>query len=216
MGNRSLLFLFPVSSALLYSPQASKGAGCGIPSVPVPILVSLLAFFTTGASYVSDIPMASRTSFMVSAAAFRAAACLPPDIPSQPWILLEFLAPLLYRTQQLHQRIGHPTLALDAPMPADRQPTFTFSMVALSLKILCRSPTGQTSGFPGSERRTRAGFSHHRLQLLPHHWLGSVSMMVLPYDFDIFRPSVPGSLGAGVSNTFRLGKKHLCAFRRSC
>ena len=35
---------------------------------------------------------------------------------------------------------------------------------------------------------------------------GSVSMMVLPYDFDILRPSVPGSLGAGVSSDLRLGE----------
>src|ERR1700688_1056362 len=41
-------------------------------------------------------------------------ACLK-NIPSQPRILLEFLTPLLYRNQQLHQRIRRPTLALDAP-----------------------------------------------------------------------------------------------------
>src|SRR5271169_5381290 len=40
-------------------------------------------------------------------------ACLQ-NIPSQPWILLEFLAPLLHGTQQLHQRVGGPTLALNA------------------------------------------------------------------------------------------------------
>src|SRR5260370_32480063 len=43
-------------------------------------------------------------------------ACLK-NIPSQPQILLDFLAPLLHGTQQLHQCIGHPALALDAANP---------------------------------------------------------------------------------------------------
>src|SRR5271170_4865920 len=41
-------------------------------------------------------------------------ACLK-NIPSQPRILLEFLAALLHRLQQLHERVGSPPLALDAP-----------------------------------------------------------------------------------------------------
>ena len=72
-------------------------------------------------------------------------------------------------------------------------------MVARSLKTLCRSPTGQTSGLPGSERRTRAGSVTIVLSFCRTTGSGSVSMIVLPYDFDILRPSVPGNLAAGVS-----------------
>src|SRR5437667_12128721 len=39
------------------------------------------------------------------------------------------------------------------PIPAERQPSSTLAMVDRSLKILCKSPTGQTSGLPGSVRR---------------------------------------------------------------
>ena len=35
---------------------------------------------------------------------------------------------------------------------------------------------------------------------------GSLNRIVLPYDFDILRPSVPGSLAAGVSSGFGSGK----------
>src|ERR1035441_10369393 len=42
------------------------------------------------------------------------------------------------------------------PIPAERQPSYTFAIVSLVLNILCRSPTGHTSGLPGSVRRTRA------------------------------------------------------------
>src|SRR5258707_10964066 len=93
--------------------------------------------------------------------------------------------------------------------PADRQPTFTFSMVALSLNILCRSPTGHTSGFPGSERRTRAGSVTIVLSFCRTTGSGSVSIIVLPYDFDILRPSVPGSLGTGVSRDCGSGQTSL-------
>src|SRR5450432_3285801 len=72
-------------------------------------------------------------------------------------------------------------------------------MVSLLLKILCKSPTGQTSGFPGSLRRMRAGSVTMVFNLARSDASGSLSKMVLPYDFDIFRPSVPGSLAAGVS-----------------
>src|SRR5262249_60938169 len=91
------------------------------------------------------------------------------------------------------------------PIAADRQPSFTFAMVDWWLKILCRSPTGQTSGFPGSERRTRAG----SVTIVFNFWRttgsGSVSMIVFPYDFDILRPSVPGNLAAGVSSGYGSG-----------
>src|ERR1019366_51790 len=71
-------------------------------------------------------------------------------------------------------------------------------MVSLLLKILCKSPTGQTSGFPGSLRRMRAGSVTMVFNLARNDASGSLSRMVLPYDFDILRPSVPGSLAAGV------------------
>ncbi len=38
---------------------------------------------------------------------------------------------------------------------------------------------------------------------------GSVSRMVLPYDFDILRPSVPGNLAAGVSSGCGSGKRSI-------
>src|SRR2546422_3668887 len=41
------------------------------------------------------------------------------------------------------------------PIPAERQPSSTLAIVERSLKILCRSPTGHTSGLPGSVRRDR-------------------------------------------------------------
>src|SRR5215475_5462817 len=86
------------------------------------------------------------------------------------------------------------------PIPAERQPSLTLAIVSSLLKILCRSPTGHTSGLPGSERRTRAG----SVTIVFNFWRttgsGSVSNTVLPYDFDILRPSVPGNLAAGVSS----------------
>src|ERR1019366_9628357 len=82
-------------------------------------------------------------------------------------------------------------------------------MVSLLLKILCKSPTGQTSGFPGSVRRMRAGSVTMVFNLARNDASGSLSRMVLPYDFDILRPSVPGSLAAGVSRGFGSGKTSL-------
>ena len=92
------------------------------------------------------------------------------------------------------------------PIPADRQPSFTLAIVALSLKILCRSPTGHTSGFPGSDRRTRAGSVTIVFNFCRTTGSGSVSITVFPYDFDIFRPSVPGNFAAGVSSACGSGK----------
>src|SRR5260370_25211962 len=85
------------------------------------------------------------------------------------------------------------------PIPADRQPSYTLAIVSWELNILGRSPTGHTSGLPGSVRPTRAGSVTIVFSLSRTTGSGSVSMMVLPYDFDILRPSVPASLGAGVT-----------------
>ena len=92
------------------------------------------------------------------------------------------------------------------PIPADRQPSFTLAIVSLSLKILCKSPTGHTSGFPGSDRRTRAGSVTIVFSFWRTTGSGSVSITVFPYDFDILRPSVPGNFAAGVSRDCGSGK----------
>src|SRR5271169_1810933 len=91
------------------------------------------------------------------------------------------------------------------PIPAERQPSYTLAIVSLLLNILCRSPTGHTSGLPGSLRRTRAGSVTMVFNFCRTTGSGSVSRIVLPYDLDILRPSVPGSLGVGVSNAFGSG-----------
>src|SRR5208283_1080091 len=92
------------------------------------------------------------------------------------------------------------------PMPAERQPAYTFAIVSALLKILCRSPTGHLSGSPGSLRRIRAGSVTMVLSFCRTEASGSLSRMVLLYDFDILRPSVPGSLAAGVSSGCGSGK----------
>ena len=132
-------------------------------------------------------------------------ACLK-NIPGQAWIVLIFLAPLLHGIEDLTSASAAQPLHSMQPMPAERQPSSTFTIVSRSLKILCRSPTGQTSGLPGSVRRTRAGSVTMVFSFCRTTGSGSVSRMVLPYDFDILRPSVPGSFGAGVSSGCGSGK----------
>ena len=154
--------------------------------------------------------MASRTSvhrrFGDLAGASRAGL---QDIPRQPGILFIFLAPRsCMGARMLNQRIRHPAFAFDAAdsrASGNLRPPWP-SFVCRSLKILCRSPTGQTSGLPGSVRRTRAGSVTMVFSFCRTTGSGSVSRMVLPYDFDILRPSVPGSLGAGVSKGCGSGK----------
>src|SRR5579871_6164512 len=92
------------------------------------------------------------------------------------------------------------------PMPAVVQPSYTFSLVCLSLKILCKVPTGQSLGLPGSVRRTRLGSVTMGLIFWRITGSGSLSRMALLYDFDIFLPSVPGSLGDGVKSACGSGK----------
>src|SRR6185312_6819712 len=86
------------------------------------------------------------------------------------------------------------------PIPALRHPAYTFCSVSPELKILCTSPTGQTSGFPGSVRRTRAGSVTIVFSFCLTTASGSLIRIEFPYDFDILRPSVPGNLGDGVNN----------------
>ena len=87
------------------------------------------------------------------------------------------------------------------PMPAVRQPLATNCKSTSGVKILCRSKTGQISGLPGSERRLRAGSVIIGRTLARIVSGESASSMSLPYDFDILRPSVPGTLGISVSFT---------------
>src|SRR3954471_1970500 len=94
------------------------------------------------------------------------------------------------------------------PMPALRQPSYTLVSVSLLEKILCRSPTGHLSGSPGSVRRTRAGSVTMVFSLARMLSGRSLSWMVLLYDFDILRPSVPGSLGDDVSRFCGSGKTY--------
>src|SRR2546428_329823 len=92
------------------------------------------------------------------------------------------------------------------PMAAVRQPVAQYSRSAGGVKILCRSNTGHTSGLPGSERRLRAGSVIMGRTLARIVSGGSASSMSLPYDLDILRPSVPGTLGISVSLTSGSGK----------
>jgi len=66
------------------------------------------------------------------------------------------------------------------PIPAERQPMFTFSLVSALLKILCKSPTGQTSGLPGSVRRTLAGSVTIVFSFCRTTGSGSVNRIVFP------------------------------------
>src|SRR5437899_3763963 len=87
------------------------------------------------------------------------------------------------------------------PIDAVRHPVAHASRSDGGVKILCRSNTGHTSGLPGSERRFRAGSVTIGRILRVMVSALSESSIVLLYDFDIFRPSVPGTLGISVSFT---------------
>src|SRR5207245_8277395 len=85
------------------------------------------------------------------------------------------------------------------PIPAVRHPVAHASRSAIGVKILCRSNTGQISGLPGSVRRLRAGSVTIGRTLAVIVSAVSARSIVLLYDFDIFRPSVPGTFGISVS-----------------
>src|ERR1700728_1284224 len=136
---------------------------------------------TFGASYASDIPIAARTSSIVSPAALRA-FCVPASRISHA--SRGFSSNFLRRScigfsSLTSASAAHPLHSMH-PISAERQPLFTFAIVSLSLKILWRSPTGQRSGFPGSDRRTRAG----SVTIVFNFWRitgsGSASMIVFP------------------------------------
>ena len=76
-----------------------------------------------------------------------------------------------------------------------------------SLKIWCRLPTGQRSGLPRSVSLGRSVTLF--LIFCSTAAASSLSRIELPYDFDIFRLSVPSSLGEGVSNVCGSGKTGL-------
>src|SRR3954463_13788384 len=110
--------------------------------------------YLPGASYSSDIPIDARTSAIVLAEALRACSD-PASRISQA--SLGFSSNFLRRSwigfSNCTSASAAQLLHSMQPIPADRQPSYTFARVSLLLKILCRSPTGQTSGWPGSERR---------------------------------------------------------------
>src|SRR5438093_447228 len=87
------------------------------------------------------------------------------------------------------------------PIPAVRHPVAHASRSAAGVKILCRSNTGQMSGLPGSVRRWRAGSVTIGRTLRVIVGPSSARPSELVYDFDIFRPSVPGTFGISVSFT---------------
>src|SRR5712691_2180492 len=157
-------------------------------------------------SYSSDMPIASRTSLMVADATRRARFAPASRISQARYGFSSYF----FRRSCMGLRIctnasaAQPLHSMQ-PMPADLHPTSTLAIVARSLRILCKSPTGHTSGLPGSVRRTRAGSVTIVFSFCRTTGSASVSMMVLPYDFDILRPSVPGSLAAGVSSGWGSG-----------
>src|ERR1700691_6342839 len=90
------------------------------------------------------------------------------NIPSQPGILLEFLAPLLHRTQQLHQRIGRPAFALDAAdarRPATGVHFVHGGAIAADLVQVAHAAHIRVSRV-GTPHPRRVG--HHRLQLVTY------------------------------------------------
>src|SRR5207302_3842200 len=109
-----------------------------------------------GASNSSDIPIAARASFMVSPADCRARSEPASRISqaSRGFSSNFFLRSCIGFSNSTSASAAQLLHSMQ-PMPAVRQPSFTLAMVSLLLKILCRSPTGHTSGFPGSDRRTR-------------------------------------------------------------
>ena len=62
------------------------------------------------------------------------------------------------------------------------------------------------SGLPGSFRRIRLGSVNMVMTSARISSAGALSGMVLPYDFDIFRPSSPGTFGVAVKSGCGSGK----------
>src|SRR5215470_1429957 len=85
------------------------------------------------------------------------------------------------------------------PMPAVRHPVALASRSAAGVKILWRSKTGQRAGLPGSVRRLRAGSVTMGFTFAVISSEVSERRIAFPSDFDILRPSVPGTFGISVS-----------------
>jgi len=64
----------------------------------------------------------------------------------------------------------------------------------------------QTSGRPGSLRRTRCGSVNMFATSARISSALAVNPIVLPYDFDILRPSSPGTFGVAVKSDWGSGK----------
>jgi len=152
----------------------------------------------------------------VALATLRARDEPAQEYPKQAGIVLVFFPALLHGIKNANQGIGSPALALDAPDTGGTEPVSTLAIVARSLKILCRSPTGQTSGLPGSVRAHAGRIGHHGLELLPDTGSGSVSRMVLPYDFGHLAPVGSGSLAAGVKSGCVREKRTSACRHRTC
>ena len=165
------------------------------------------ATLCAGASYSCDKLAASRASTMVASATARA---FVEPASKMSHASLGFASYCCLRScigpSTRHRLSAAHVLHSMQPIPALRQPSYTLAIVSALLKILCRSPTGHTSGLPGSVRRMRAGSVTIVFNFCRNDASGSLSRMVLPYDFDILRPSVPGSFGDGVSSGFGSGK----------
>src|ERR1019366_3058435 len=146
-----------------------------------------------GASYSCDRLAASRASTMVASATARAFVepCSRMSHASLGFASYFFRSSWMGASSS-HNLSAYQPLHSMQPIPAVRQPSFTLAMVSAVLKILCRSPTGQRSGLPGSVRRMRAGSVTIVFSFWRKEASGSLNRMVLPYDFDILRPSEIG------------------------
>ena len=92
------------------------------------------------------------------------------------------------------------------PMPAVRQPSAASACTSSVEKTLWRSKTGQTSGLPGSSRRTRAGSVTMVLSLARMLSSGSESTMLLLVALGHLAAVEAGEFGAGGEQDLRLGK----------
>src|SRR2546427_2869425 len=145
---------------------------------------------------------AARTSSIVACATARAR--LPPSCKTST--ITSGRSANFWRRSRMPSSLGtrwrsRTSLQSRHPIPAVRHPVAHASRSAAGVKILCRSNTGQMSGLPGSVRRWRAGSVTIGRTLRVMVGPSSARSIVLLYDFDIFRPSVPGTFGISVSFT---------------
>ena len=79
-----------------------------------------------------------------------------------------------------NHRVGQPSLALDTANPRRGAACANFCLRLVRGKTLCRSKTGQTSGFPASVRRMRAGSVTIVFSFARTSGSGSESRIVFP------------------------------------